>query len=163
MQQLSRAMGSVDALVNHGLSELQGGTSPAHVLREVALMGALVGAGMTASRAIRSIESAEARLVGGAERAETGYHTGAGMGMGMPMGMGMGVGMGMPMTMGQWAPTAGVAGAGVTPWGAGTGIGMMGAGMGQYGMQMAGMPTTYGMATGQPSAMFIMPMTGMGY
>lgn len=143
MQQLSRALGRVDTLVNHAVSEIQGGANVQHVLREVALMGALVGAGISADRAIREVERAEAQLVGGTEQVEAGYHQGvAGQAYGMPMYTGQAYGKqtgqvyGVPMGVGQ-------------TFGVPTGIAQT------YGKQMGlgqayGMPMGVGQTFGKP-------------
>ncbi|HEY8347194.1 MAG TPA: hypothetical protein VIL07_07945 [Symbiobacteriaceae bacterium] len=54
----------VEPIVRHGLRELRAGAPVDHVLREVALMAALVGTGLSASEAIRAVERAEPQLLG---------------------------------------------------------------------------------------------------
>lgn len=72
-----RFMRSVEPIVRHGLRELRLGLPIDHVLREVTLMGALVGTGESPRRAIRTVERLEPRLLGLA-RGEAGewYHRG---------------------------------------------------------------------------------------
>lgn len=59
-----RFMRAVESLVAHGLREMSvEGASLEHVLREVALMGALVGSGVDPTEAIRQVESIEPQLL----------------------------------------------------------------------------------------------------
>jgi hypothetical protein len=124
---------SITPLVHHGLRELQLGLPIDHVLREVALMGVLVGAGMSPAKAIRSVEKAEPALLGlrpGEER--EGFHGGM-----MPGGMmpgGMMPGAPMPGGMMPGAPMPG----GMMPGGMMPG-GMMPGGMMPGGMMPGGM------------------------
>jgi hypothetical protein len=59
-----RFVRQVEPIVHHGLRELRLGIPVDHTLREVALMGALVGAGMSPVQAIHSVERHEAALIG---------------------------------------------------------------------------------------------------
>lgn len=74
-----RFVRQIEPLVTHGIRELQEGVPLDHILREVALMGALVGAGLTARGAITTVEQQEAALIGGhpAEVAEPFHAPGA--------------------------------------------------------------------------------------
>lgn len=77
LQQLSRSLRQIEPLVRHGIQELRQGAPIDHTLREVALMGTMVGAGLNANQAIRTVERFESQLLsyGGYERAEQAYHT----------------------------------------------------------------------------------------
>ncbi len=98
-------MRAVEPIVAYGLREFRTeGANREHILREVALMGALVGTGMPAAQAIRLVEAMEPQLLG-MPRGETqepdhaGYPDMGGWGKGFPwMGFpGMGFpGMGFP-------------------------------------------------------------------
>ena len=67
-----RYVRAIDPIVQHGIRELREGATVGHTLTEVALMGALVGAGATPTQAVRQVEQMERQLIGmGAwERAE---------------------------------------------------------------------------------------------
>jgi len=98
-------MRAVEPIVAHGLREFRTeGANREHILREVALMGALVGTGMPAAQAIRLVEAMEPQLLG-MPRGETqepdhaGYPDMGGWGKGFPW-MGF-PGMGFP-GMGGW-------------------------------------------------------------
>lgn len=54
----------VDPVVRHGLWELGTGAPISHVLWQVALTSALVGAGMTPDQALRVVEAHEPALLG---------------------------------------------------------------------------------------------------
>ena len=105
MQQFSRSLQQIEPLVRHGIQELQAGAPIDHTLREIALMGALVGSGVGVNQAIRSVERIEPQLLsfGGYERAETQFHPGVGKqqqaGYGVPYGYGKPQ-VGMPMGKG---------------------------------------------------------------
>ncbi|HWI63038.1 MAG TPA: hypothetical protein VNT75_14415 [Symbiobacteriaceae bacterium] len=77
-QPLSRSLRQIEPLVRHGIQELREGTSLPHTLAEVAMMGALIGAGASANQAIRTVERLETQLLGGTgrEMGETMYHGG---------------------------------------------------------------------------------------
>lgn len=59
-----RFVRQIEPLVAHGIRELQEGVPLDHTLREIALMGALIGAGLSARGAITTVEQQEAALVG---------------------------------------------------------------------------------------------------
>ncbi len=128
-----RYIRAVEPVVQHGLREMSlEGASLEHVIREVALMGALVGAGSTATEAIRQVEAIERELIGPSPAGEylgagAGAVPGAGMygkGKGMP-GVDMyGKGKGMP-GVDMYGKGKGMPGAGMY----GKGKGMPGAGM----------------------------------
>jgi|GEM_PF-6120714 len=82
-----RFLRAVDPIVRHGIEELRLGLSIDHTLREVALMAALVGAGVAPTQAIRTVESREAELLGlpPGEAAER-FHARRGRAYGMPYG-----------------------------------------------------------------------------
>ena len=140
-----RLMRAVEPIVAHGLRELRmEGANREHTLREVALMGALVGMGMPASQAIRLVEAMAAELLG-MPRGEArepehagygGYPGQGGWGKGFP-GMGF-PGMGFP---GMGYPGMGYPGMGypgMGGWGKdGFGKGMM---MGPWGKMPGGAP-----------------------
>lgn len=141
----------MDPIVRHGMRELKGPLK--HTLREVALIGALVGAGTPVNEAIRRVEQMEPRWVGRMpgeewERMHGGW-AGAGMPGMMPGGMGM---PGMGMT-GKPMPPMGMPGKGVYGMaGAGKGMagsavvgsGVPGMGMAAVGVPMGGMMPPYG-------------------
>lgn len=93
-------MRAVEPIVAHGLREMRTeGADREHILREVALMSALVGTGMPAVQAIRLVEAMEPQLLGmprgeAREPEHAGYPDMGGWGMGFP-GMGF-PGMGYP-------------------------------------------------------------------
>lgn len=95
-------MRRIEPIVRHGLREIEGGAAVEHTLREVALMGVLVGRGVPPAEAIRRVErreGPEAGLMPG-ESWERMHHPGmhgwAGGGYcGVPM-----YGAGMPWGMG---------------------------------------------------------------
>lgn len=106
MQQFTRNLRQIDPLVQHGLREIQSGAPVDHILREVALMGTLVGSGMNVNQAIRAVEQVERQILsyGGYERVETQFHRGAPgqAGYGKQAGYGMQQGYGMqPSPYGQ--------------------------------------------------------------
>jgi hypothetical protein len=121
-----RFVGSVAPLVRHGLQELQYGLPVEHVLREVALMGALVGTGVTPTQAVQAVERVEPTLLGlarGEERES--FHAGA-------------------------------AGAGAAPYGKGAaqfGMGPWATGAGTMGVPMYGQPSAFGKGGATPSMM----------
>jgi hypothetical protein len=55
---------TLDPIVQHGIEELRAGVSIEHTLREVALMGAMVGKGASPAEAIRAVERREEALIG---------------------------------------------------------------------------------------------------
>jgi hypothetical protein len=67
----------LEPIVRHGMRELNTGAPIPHVLRQVALTSALVGAGLPPARAHRIVESLEPLLIGMGpwERFEP-YHAG---------------------------------------------------------------------------------------
>ena len=68
----------IEPLVAHGIREIESGAPIDHTLRETAVMGALVGAGMTPTQAIAAVERYEASLIGTypGEALETPWHGG---------------------------------------------------------------------------------------
>lgn len=134
MQQFSRSLRQIEPIVRHGIQELQGGAPVDHTLREVALIGMLVGGGASVTEAIRTVERLEPQLLsyGGYEQAETTYHPGT---YGKPTGAGKPAGYGMPTGVGKPTSYGKPVGYGM-PTGVGKPVG--------YGMQ----PTAYGVPMG---------------
>lgn len=129
-------MRAVEPIVAHGLREMRmEGANREHILREVALMSALVGTGMPAAQAIRLVEALEPQLLGmprgearEPEHAGYGYPEMGGFGKGFPgMGFpGMGFpGMGYP-GMGGWGKDGFGKGMMMGPWGKMPGAAPMG-------------------------------------
>ena len=134
-------MRAVEPIVAHGLREMRmEGANREHILREVALMSALVGTGMPAAQAIRLVEALEPQLLGmprgearEPEHAGYGYPEMGGFGKGFPgMGFpGMGFpGMGYPGMgypgMGGWGKDGFGKGMMIGPWGKMPGAAPMG-------------------------------------
>ena len=106
-------MRAVEPIVAHGLREMRTeGADREHILREVALMSALVGSGMPAAQAIRLVEAMEPQLLG-MPRGETREPEHAGYGQYPDMG---GYGKGFP---GMGFPGMGFPGMGGPPGGGG--------------------------------------------
>lgn len=59
-----RLVRMVEPIVRHGIRENALGVPLEHTLRQVAIMGVLVGAGASPARAIASVERREASLIG---------------------------------------------------------------------------------------------------
>lgn len=57
-------------IVQHGTREIRMGAPLEHVLREVALVGALMGTGMTAQQALQYVEQRERQMIGMPARGE---------------------------------------------------------------------------------------------
>lgn len=129
---------AVEPIVRHGLREGSvPGANLTHVLREVAIMGALVGAGLPAQEAIRQVEAVERQLLGWQPGEVVEYGPMGGAGYMKPPGMGFGKqpGMGKPPGMGFGKPP------GMMPGMGGKGGKMPGMmpGMGGKGSKMPGM------------------------
>lgn len=117
-----RFVRAVAPVVTHGLREMSvEGASLEHTLLQAALMGALIGTGVSPTQAVRQVEAAEAQLIGmhRGEIVEPAFHpgyAGAGAGMyGKPYGKGK-------MPYGQT----------ISPYGAGAGFGTYGKGTTPY-------------------------------